>query len=217
MQGAGSIAAGGPEEKGTMSISASLVKELREKTGAGMMDCKKALAETDGNIEAAVTYLRKKGIASASKKAGRATREGLIGSYIHSNNKIGVLVEVACETDFVARTDDFKNLVRDLAMQVAAAAPLAVSRDDVDPTLLAKEKEVLAAQVAQLGKPPQIVEKIVEGKLQKWYSENTLLEQAFVKDPDRKIIDVVNATIAKLGENIQVRRFVRFALGETDT
>jgi elongation factor Ts len=200
-----------------MSISASLVKELREKTGAGMMDCKKALAETDGNIEAAVTYLRKKGIASASKKAGRATREGLIGSYIHSNNKIGVLVEVACETDFVARTDDFKNLVRDLAMQVAAAAPLAVSRDDVDPTLLAKEKEVLAAQVAQLGKPPQIVEKIVEGKLQKWYSENTLLEQAFVKDPDRKIIDVVNATIAKLGENIQVRRFVRFALGETDT
>ncbi len=200
-----------------MSISASLVKELREKTGVGMMDCKKALAETDGNIEAAVDYLRKKGLAAASKKAGRATREGLIGSYIHSNGKIGVLVEVACETDFVARTDDFKNLVRDLAMQVAAAVPLAVSRDDIDPTVLAKEKEVLAAQVAQMGKPPQIVEKIVEGKLQKWYSENTLLEQAFVKDPDRKIIDVVNAAIAKLGENIQVRRFVRFALGETDT
>jgi len=217
MQGAGSIAAGGPEEKGTMSISASQVKELREKTGAGMMDCKKALAETNGDLESAMDYLRKKGLAAVSKRAGRATREGLIGSYIHSNSKIGVLVEVACETDFVARTDDFKELVRDLAMQVAAASPLAVSRDDIDPALLAKEKEVLAAQVEQMGKPPQIVDKIVEGKLQKWYAENTLLEQAFVKDPDRKIIDVVNAAIAKLGENIQVRRFVRFALGEMDT
>jgi elongation factor Ts len=200
-----------------MSISASQVKELREKTGAGMMDCKKALTETGGDFEAAVDYLRKKGLAAASKKAGRSTREGLIGSYIHSNHKIGVLVEVACETDFVARTDDFRNFVRDLAMQVAAAAPLAVSRDDVDPAVLAKEKELLSAQVAEMGKPANIVEKIVEGKLQKWYAENTLLEQSFVKDPDRKVVDVVNGAIAKLGENIQVRRFVRFALGETDS
>jgi elongation factor Ts len=195
------------------TIDAKVVKELRDMTGAGMMDCKKALSESQGDVQQAVDYLRKKGLASAAKKADRETKEGLIGSYVHSNGKIAVLVEVACETDFVARTDEFRNLVRDLAMHVAASNPLAVRREDLDSNLVAREKELMAAQVAEMGKPAAVVQKIVEGKLEKWYADNVLMEQAFVKDPDRKVGDLVTDAVAKMGENIQVRRFVRMALG----
>jgi elongation factor Ts len=197
------------------TIDAQLVKELREMTGAGMMDCKKALAETKGNVQEAIDYLRKKGLSAAAKKSTRETKEGLIGSYIHTNGKIAVLVEVGCETDFVARTDDFKTLVRDLAMHIAASNPLAVRREEIDAEVVRNEKGLMAAQAAQLNKPAPVVEKIIEGKLEKWYADNTLMEQPFVKDPDRKISDVVSAMIAKLGENIQVRRFVRLVLGES--
>jgi elongation factor Ts len=200
-----------------MSIEASLVKDLREKTGAGIMDCKRALAETGGDFEEAISFLRKKGLAAAAKKAGRVTKEGLIGSYVHGNGKIAVLVEVACETDFVARTDDFQQLVRDLAMHVAAhdPTPMGVTRADIDAGVAAAEREIVLAQVMALGKPQNIAEKIVEGKMDKWYADRSLMEQAFVKDPDQKVEELVKARIAKLGENIQVRRFVRFALGET--
>ncbi len=199
------------------TIDAKVVKELRDMTGAGMMDCKKALSESQGDVQQAVDYLRKKGLASAAKKADRDTKEGLIGSYVHSNGKIAVLVEVACETDFVARTDEFKNLVRDLAMHVAASNPLALRREDLDPNTVARERELMAAQVAEMGKPAAVVQKIVEGKLEKWYADNVLMEQAFVKDPDRKVADLVTDAVAKMGENIQVRRFVRMALGESRT
>jgi elongation factor Ts len=200
-----------------MSIDAQMVKELRTKTGAGIMDCKKALAETQGNMEEAVDFLRKKGLASAQKKAGRATREGLIGSYVHGNGKIATMVEVNCETDFVARTDEFQALARDLAMHVAAhdPTPLGVNRDDVDPGLAATEREVFLAQVKEMGKPDAIAEKIVAGKMDKWYAERTLLEQPFVKDPDQTVEDLLKAAVAKLGENIQIGRFARFQLGET--
>jgi elongation factor Ts len=197
-----------------MSIDANMVKELRAKTGAGIMDCKRALAESEGSVKDAIAALRKKGLASADKKAGRATKEGLIGSYIHGKGKIGVLVEVACETDFVARTDDFQALVRDLAMHVAASDPLAVSRDELDPALIEAEREMLMAQAAEMGKPAHVLEKIVEGRLEKWYGERVLLEQEFVKDPDQTVEDVVKGVIAKLGENIRVKRVVRFAIGE---
>jgi elongation factor Ts len=196
-----------------MSIDASTVKELREKTGAGIMDCKKALKETDGNLDEAVHFLRKKGLASAAKKAGRETKEGLIGSYVHGNGKIATLVEVNCETDFVARTDEFQNLCRDLAMHVAASDPLAVTRDEIDASIVQAERELMLAQVAEMGKPKEIAEKIVEGKLDKWFSERTLMEQPFVKDPDQKVEDLVKAAVAKLGENIQIRRFLRYQLG----
>lgn len=199
------------------AIDAQQVKELREMTGAGMMDCKKALSETQGNVQEAVDYLRKKGLSAAAKKAERATKEGLIGSYVHSNGKIAVLVEVGCETDFVARTDDFKTLVRDLAMHIAASNPLAVRREEIDQKIVARERDLMAAQVAEMGKPAAVVEKIIEGKLEKWYADNALMEQPFVKDPDRKISDVVSGVIAKLGENIQVRRFARMALGESQS
>jgi len=197
-----------------MSIDASMVKDLREKTGAGIMDCKRALSETNGDVEEALVFLRKKGLAAAEKKAGRETREGLVGSYIHATGKIGVMVEVACETDFVARTDEFKTLVKDLAMHVAASNPVAVSRDEVPADLVATEREMMKAQVAEMGKPAAVQEKIVEGKMEKWYAEKVLLEQPFVKDQDQKVSDVVTAAVAKLGENIQVKRFVRFVLGE---
>ncbi len=197
-----------------MSISATAVKELREKTGAGIMDCKRALTEHEGDLEGAIAFLRKKGLASAAKKAGRATKEGLVGSYIHGNGKIGVLIEVACETDFVARTDDFQSFVRDLAMHVAAADPSSVSRENLDAGLVASEKEMMMAQAAEMGKPANILEKIVEGRLEKWYGDRVLLEQPFVKDPDQKIEDFVKAAIAKFGENIQIKRFSRFVLGE---
>lgn len=196
-------------------ISADKVKELREKTGAGMMECKKALAESSGDFEKAVDHLRQKGLASAAKKATRKASEGLIGSYIHMD-KIGVLVEINCETDFVAKTDDFRELVKDICLHVAAANPLYVSREDVPQNVIQKEREIYAAQVTN--KPPQVVEKIVDGKLDKFFSDVCLLEQIFVKDPEqkKKIKDIITEKIAKLGENIVLRRFVRFQLGEKE-
>ena len=193
------------------AITASLVNTLREKTGAGMMDCKKALVEANGNLEEAATILRKKGVASAVKKADRAANQGLVESYIHLGGKIGVLVEVNCETDFVAKTDDFKELCRDLCMQIAAASPIYVSRDLVPEADVAKEREIAAAQVA--GKPPAAIQKIVEGKLEKYYQTICLLDQPFVKNSDITVKDLLIQKIAKLGENMVVRRFVRFQLG----
>lgn len=196
------------------TISANAVKDLREKTGAGMMECKKALTETGGDFEKAVDLLRQKGLATASKKSGRTASEGLIGSYIHMD-KIGVLVEVNCETDFVARTDDFRSLVKDIAMHVAAAAPVYLSREDVPEEVIQREKAIYEAQITN--KPPQIVEQIVKGKLEKFYADTCLIDQIFIKDTEQKmkIKDLVTERIAKLGENILVRRFVRFQLGET--
>ncbi len=197
-----------------MEISASLVKELREKTGAGMMDCKKALAESSGNFEKAVEYLRKKGIASAAKKAGRATKEGAVSSYIHGEGKVGVLLEINCETDFVARTEQFKQLVKDVAMHVAAAAPQWVIPEEVPADILAKEKEIAIAQMQSSGKPAAVLEKIAEGKIKKFYEDQCLMLQPFVKDPNKTIEVILKETIATLGENITIRRFARFVLGE---
>ena len=196
-----------------MQISAQMVKELRDSTGAPMMDCKQALAETDGDIERAVDFLRQKGIASAEKKAGRATAEGLIGSYIHAGGKIGVLLEVNCETDFVARTDDFQTMVKDIAMHIAAADPRFVRREEVTEEILDREREIFRQQALDSGKPENVVERIIEGKMEKFYSETVLLEQDFVKDPDVSVQELIGATVGKLGENIQVRRFARFKLG----
>ncbi len=195
-------------------ISALVVKDLREKTGAGMMECKKALTDAAGDAEKAIDILRQKGLASAAKKSSRTASQGLIGSYIHMD-KIGVMVEVNCETDFVARTDDFQSLVKDVAMHIAAASPAYLSREDVTQDVIEREKEIYRAQVE--GKPAQVVEKIIEGKLEKFYTDTCLLDQIFVKDPDgrKKIKDLVTENIAKLGENILIRRFVRFQLGET--
>ena len=195
-----------------MEITASIVKELREKTNAGMMDCKKALKETNGNLEEAVTYLRKKGLASAAKRSGRATKEGLIDSYIHLGNKVGVLIEVNCETDFVARNEVFQRFVRDLMLQVASAMPLYVSEEEVPEDIVNKEKDIAKEQV--VGKPENIVEKIVEGKMKKYYEQVCLLNQPFVKDPDTTIGDLLKSKIAEIGENIIVKRFVRYQLGE---
>lgn len=197
-----------------MDISAQDVKKLREMTGVGMMDCKKALVETSGNFEAAVDYLRKKGLSKAADKAGRETREGLVHAYIHPGGRVGVLLEVNCETDFVARTDDFQRLVSDIAMQIAAASPRWVRREDVDPGVLAHEREIFAAQMAESGKPANVIDKIVEGKLEKFYTEVCLLEQPFIKDNDKSVQQLMHETVARLGENIQVARFSRFALGE---
>ncbi len=193
------------------AITASLVNTLREKTGAGMMDCKKALVEANGSLEEAETLLRKKGVASAAKKAGRTANQGLVDSYIHMGGKIGVLVEVNCETDFVAKTDDFKALCRDLGMQIAAANPLYVSRDQVPEADVAKEREIAASQVA--GKPPAAIQKIVEGKMEKYYQTVCLMDQPFVKNPDLTVKDLLTERIAKLGENMLIGRFVRFQLG----
>ena len=192
-------------------ITAKQVGELRAMTGAGLIDCKKALTETGGNIDEAVTILRKKGIASAAKKADREASEGLVEAYIHMGGKVGVLAEVACETDFVAKTDDFKALVRDICMHIAAASPSAVSRDSVPADVIEKEREIAAASVE--GKPAHIVQKIVEGKLEKIYQDICLLDQPFVKNPDQSIQDLITAAVAKLGENIQVKRFVRYQIG----
>ncbi|MBK6735982.1 MAG: translation elongation factor Ts [bacterium] len=196
-----------------MEINAKLVKELREATGCGMMDCKKALAECEGDMEKAGEYLRKKGIASASKKEGRATSQGIVGSYIHMGGKVGVLVEVACETDFVARTEAFQEFVHNLAMHIAAARPVAVSRDEVDGTLVEKEKEIYAAQMREQGKPEAMIDKIVVGKVDKYYSDVALLEQKYVKDPDMTIEDYLKSVIGALGENMQIKRFARFEIG----
>ncbi|MCB1106036.1 MAG: translation elongation factor Ts [Opitutaceae bacterium] len=188
-----------------------MVNDLRGITGAGLMDCKKALTEANGNVDEAATILRKKGAASAAKKADRATKEGLIESYIHVGGKVGVLIEVNCETDFVARNDDFKSFVKDLCLQIAAASPVCVTREEVPEADLAKEREIATAQVQ--GKPPAAIQKIVEGKLEKYYSTVVLLDQPFVKQPEKTIKEMLTEKIAKTGENIQVRRFVRFQLG----
>ncbi len=195
-------------------ISAAMVKELREKTGAGIMDCKKALQEKEGNIEEAVDYLREKGLAAASKKSGRITSEGLVGSYIHAGGKIGVLVEVNCETDFVARTDEFQAFVKDVCMQIAATNPQGVTREDIPAEVVEREKQIFRTQALESGKPEKIVDKIVTGKLEKFYQENCLLEQPFVKDTDKTVEDLVKEMIAKTGENISIRRFSRFMMGE---
>ena len=196
-----------------MQVTAQMVKELRDQTGAPMMDCKAALGEAEGDLERAVDYLRQKGVASAAKKAGRETAEGLVRSYIHAGGKIGVLLEVNCETDFVARTDDFQEVVRDIAMHVAAAHPRFVRREEVTEELLGREREIYRQQALDSGKPQDIVDRIVEGKMEKFYSESVLLEQPYVKDPDISVGDLVTAMVGKLGENIQVRRFARFQLG----
>ncbi len=197
-----------------MEINPKMVKDLREATNAGMMDCKKALQECDGDMDKAADYLRKKGIAAAAKKADRATKQGLVGSYIHMGGKVGVLVEVACETDFVARTPDFQEMVHNIAMHIAASSPVAVTRDEVDPSLLEKEKEIYAAQMREQGKPEAMIAKIVEGKVVKFYSDVCLLEQKYVKDPDMTVEDYLKSVIGKLGENMQVKRFSRFAIGD---
>jgi elongation factor Ts len=197
-----------------MAITAEQVKQLREKTGAGMMECKAALTETDGDQDKAVDVLRKKGLASASKRAGRATSNGVVGSYIHMGGKVGVLVEVNCETDFVARTDDFQTLVKEIALHIAAADPRYVRREDVPADVLEKEKEIYRAQFADSGKPAPVVEKIVEGKLGSFYAQVVLIDQPSVRDPNVTISQLIAQATAKTGENIAVSRFARFKVGE---
>lgn len=198
-----------------MQISASMVKELRDRTGAGMMDCKRALQKTDGNIEKAIDHLRKTGIAKAEKKVDRKAKEGTIYSYIHPGNKLGSLVEINCETDFVANTDNFINFVKDIAMQIAASSPLGITRDDISEELVKKEKSIFKEQALKEGKPEHIAEKMITGRIEKFYKESVLLEQAFIKDPDKNIETYLKETIGKLGENITITRFSRFALGES--
>lgn len=197
-----------------MDLNATAVKELREKTGAGFMDCKKALSETGGNLEKAVDYLRQKGLAAAAKKADRVAADGAVGAYVHPGGKIGVLVEINCQTDFVARTTEFQSLLKDIAMQIAAASPRYVRREDVAADEIERERDIYRSQALDSGKPQAVIEKIVEGKLERFYSEVCLLEQAFIKDPDRKVSDVVNDAITRMGEKIEVRRFARYHLGE---
>lgn len=195
-------------------ITAGLVKELRERTGAGMMDCKKALSATDGDLEKAIDFLREKGLAAAAKKAGRVAAEGLVEAYIHGGGRIGVLVEVNCETDFVAKTDAFKELVKDIAMHIAATNPSYLKREEVPTAELEHEQAVLAEQARNEGKPEKIIEKMVAGRIEKYYKEVCLMEQPFVKDPDKTISDLITESIAKIGENISIRRFTRYQLGE---
>ncbi|MCX7698921.1 MAG: translation elongation factor Ts [Candidatus Goldbacteria bacterium] len=196
------------------NVSMDAIKELREKTGAGFGDCRKALIEAQGNIEKAIDYLREKGITSAAKKSSRVTKEGRIFSYIHTNGKIGAMVEINCETDFVARTDEFENLLKDVAMQVAAMAPLYVKREDIPEEIIKKEKEIYRTQLKDSGKPENVIEKIIEGKIEKFYKDVCLLEQTFIKDESKTIDTLVKEKIAKLGENIIIKRFVRFVVGE---
>ena len=195
-------------------ITAALVKELRERTGAGMMDCKKALSATDGDLEKAIDFLREKGLAAAAKKAGRVAAEGLVEAYIHGGGRIGVLVDVNCETDFVAKTDAFKELVKDIAMHIAATNPSYLKREEVPTAELEHEQAVLAEQARNEGKPEKIIEKMVAGRIEKYYKEVCLMEQPFVKDPDKTISDLITESIAKIGENISIRRFTRYQLGE---
>jgi len=197
-----------------MAGSSQLVKELREKTGAGILDCQKALAENGDNIEKAIDFLRQKGLAAAQKKAGRETNQGLVHAYIHMGGKIGVLIEVNCETDFVARNDEFKTFVNDLALQVAAAKPSYVKREEIPASIIDKERMIYEAQAKEMGKPPAAWPKIIEGKLEKFYQESCLIEQAFIKDPAVTIKDLLSQKIAKIGENIKIRRFTRYQLGE---
>ena len=197
-----------------MAITASMVIELREMTGAGMMDCKKALSATDGDLEKAIDFLREKGLAAAAKKAGRVAAEGLVEAYIHGGGRIGVLVEVNCETDFVAKTDAFKELVKDIAMHIAATNPSYLKREEVPTAELEHEQAVLAEQARNEGKPEKIIEKMVAGRIEIYYKEVSLMEQPFVKDPDKTISDLITESIAKIGENISIRRFTRYQLGE---
>jgi len=197
------------------NISAAMVKQLREKTGAGMMDCKNALSEVKGDIEKAIELLRKKGLATARKRAGRALDEGIIQSYIHMNGKLGVLVEVNCETDFVAKNEDFQNFTKNIAMHIAATNPLGIAPEDISQDIIEKEKEIYRAQALDMGKPENVVDKIVEGKLKKFYEENCLLNQTYVRDTDMSVADLLNEMIAKIGENISIKRFVRYQVGES--
>ena len=197
-----------------MSIDAKTVKTLRERTGAGMMDCKKALMETDGDLEKAVDHLRKTGVAKAEKKGQRSTKEGLVFSYIHHGGKLGVLLELNCETDFVAKTEGFNDLAHNLAMQIAATNPNSISRDDMDPSILNREKDIFIDQAKESGKPDDIVEKMVEGRIEKFYAESCLVEQQYIKDSERKVSDLITEAVSTLGENIVINRFVRYAIGE---
>lgn len=196
------------------TISATLVKQLREKTGAGMMDCKQALVECDADIDKAVDFLRKKGLATAQKRAGRAMTEGTVQSYIHMGGKLGVLVEVNCETDFVAKNEDFLNFTKNIAMHIAASNPLGIRPEDVPEEIINREKDIYQAQALEMGKPENVVPKIVEGKMNKFFKDNCLLNQPYVRDPDLSVEDLLNELIAKIGENISIRRFVRFQTGE---
>jgi len=196
------------------TISAATVKQLREKTGAGIMDCKEALSECNGDISKAVDFLRKKGLATAANRAGRATTEGIIESYIHMDSKLGVLVEINCETDFVAKNDDFKEFAKNIAMHITATNPVSMRPEDVPKETIDKEKEIYRAQVLEMGKPEKIVDKIVDGKLKKYFKENCLMNQAYVRDPNITIEDLLNEMVAKIGENITIKRFARFKIGE---
>ncbi len=199
-----------------MAIDANIVKQLRDKTGAGMMDCKNALTESNGDLNAAVDYLRKSGVAKAEKKGSRETKEGLVYSYIHAGGRLGVMIEVNCETDFVAKTDGFVDLAHNLAMQIAATNPIALDQDSVPNEVVSKEKEIYTEQAKSSGKPDNIVEKMVEGRLSKFFQENCLMEQAYIKDSEKKINDLMTESIATLGENITISRYIRFAVGESD-
>jgi len=197
------------------NISAAMVKQLREKIGAGMMDCKNALSEVEGDIEKAIELLRKKGLATAQKRAGRALSEGIIQSYIHMNGKLGVLVEVNCETDFVAKNEDFQEFAKNIAMHIAASNPLGITPEDVSEEIIEKEKEIYRAQALDMGKPENVTDKIVEGKLNKFYQESCLLNQPYVRDTDMSVADLLNGLIARIGENISIKRFVRYQIGES--
>ncbi len=197
-----------------MDISSELVKDLRQRTGAGVMDCKAALQEAKGNIDRAIEYLREKGLATAAKKAGRIAADGLVSSYIHAGGKIGVLVEINCETDFVARTEDFQTLAKNIAMQIAAANPLYIRREEIPEEVVARERRIYRTQALESGKPEKVIDKIVEGKLERFYSEVCLLEQTYIKDSDLTVKDILDALIGKIGEKIAIRRFARFQLGE---
>ena len=200
-----------------MGIDANTVKQLRDKTGAGMMDCKNALTKSNGDLDAAVDFLRMSGVSKAEKKVTRETKEGLVYSYIHAGGRLGVMIEVNCETDFVAKTDGFIELAHNLAMQIAATNPIALNKDSVSEEIISKEKEIYTEQAKSSGKPDNIIEKMVEGRLSKFYQENCLLEQSYIKDSEKKINDLVTETIATLGENIAINRYTRFAVGETDS
>jgi elongation factor Ts len=197
-----------------MGVDAKIVKELRSKTGAGMMDCKQALVKSSGNLDKAIDFLRKSGIAKAEKKISRVAKEGMVYSYIHQGSRLGVLLEIGCETDFVAKTDGFQELAHNVAMQIAATNPISVTREEVSQKVIDKEKEIYTDQAQSSGKPDNIIDKMVEGRLNKYYQENCLLEQNFIKDPDKKLQDIITETIATLGENITVNRYIRFSIGE---
>ncbi|MBT4318128.1 MAG: translation elongation factor Ts [Candidatus Marinimicrobia bacterium] len=198
-----------------MTISAKIVKELRDKTGAGMMDCKKALMETKGDLDKAIDHLRKTGIAKAEKKGERTAKEGLVFSYIHHGGRLGVLVELNCETDFVAKTEGFTDLAHNLAMQIAATNPLTIKREDIDQLLLKREKAIFSDQAKESGKPENIIDKIVDGRVEKFFADSCLLEQQFIKDPEKKVVDLLTEAVATLGENIIISRFTRYAIGES--